>query len=367
VHDLLVTVVAAERFTTANRYAVNLAKTIPWPRSGSFFVEVPPGTTMLRLDLGVKSGRLRLRVQDPTWTEFLTWTSYFQPDLVPQVGFFPLGPGRRGTLLVPHPQPGVWEISLEPGAERDPGDSLQYHVPAQVELHASVGGADTAAPVMAGSGGAGSSIAASWTNQFAALDRGATHGALGTLRTRSGEVDSTLPGPLYEVEVDSGSTTLRVQVTPADTTADLDLYLYDCSSGTCYLWDLDRSIRATKSHVVRAPHPGTWKVLIDPARVPGGKTRFTYTEILTHPKYGTATAVGAPARREVGEGWTDSVRVERAHTSVPDSTRLVAVLDLVDEGAEAAEQAHPFAVFAGVPYRPVVVGSTLHPLDPDRP
>ena len=91
-------------------------------------------------------------------------------------------------------------------------------------------------------------------------------------------------------------------------------------------------------------------------------TTFRYTEILTNPAYGAAQVLTAPTPRPTGVAWTDSVSVNPSG-AIPEGRELVSVADLVDHELEAEEQARPLAVFAGVPYRPVVIATVVVPVD----
>src|SRR5258708_34731616 len=150
-------------------------------------------------------------------------------------------------------------------------------------------------------------------SRLATLAAATTVAELGARRTVTGTVDSSAAGPEYEVQVDSGTTSLRVGAEPtSDSLANLNLYLFDCTTGTCFLWDVD-FVHGTRAELlVRAPRPGKWKAVIDPARVPGGTTGFTYGDVVTHPAYGTATIDTSATLRATGARWIERATVRAA-------------------------------------------------------
>ena len=171
-----------------------------------------------------------------------------------------------------------------------------------------------------------------------------------------------MAGPTYDIAVDSGTTSLRVAVQPTnDSLANLNLYLFDCTTGSCFLWDVD-FVHGTRAELlVHAPRQGKWKAVIDPALVPGGTTGFTYTEVVTHPAYGTATVDTTPTVRATGARWIERATVHAAG-AVPTGRELVLVVDVVDRRSERDETAHPLATFGGAPYRPVPLATAVVPI-----
>jgi subtilisin family serine protease len=353
VHQVLVTVVAAHQLTAENGYRARLSGAAPWPREVPFFVRVPSGTTVLRAELRVKGGRAVLQYEDPGTWENLAWNSYFKPSRYPLAGIIPILPGRSGIELIPSPEPGVWEFSVQ--TPRQQGDSLEYRVPIEVELVITALGAG------AEQVGTGAAAGIGFVNRMASLPRAGAVVELGARRMIADTTDSTGAGPMHIIDVVPGTTTLRVDVAPtAPHRANPDLYLFDCTAGDCFLWDAVIGAEAPAALLVRAPRIGSWKVVIDPVGAARG-TAYRYTEILTNPAYGAAQVLTAPALRSTGAAWTDSVSVSPSG-AIPKGRELVSVADLVDHALEAEEQARPLAVFAGVPYRPVVIATVVVPV-----
>ena len=353
VHQVLATIVAAQQLTATNGYTARLRSTAEWPRPIPFFVNVPRGTAVLRVEMRVHAGRLDLLQEDPATLDNLEWQTYFKGYRYPFSYYLRLTPGQSGVELIPQPLAGVWELTASPVA--DPtfgGDSAQYRVPGEVELIVSA----------LGGTGTGPADTLAFVNRLAPLAGATTVAELGARRVVTGTVDSSTAGPTYDIAVDSGTTSLRVAVQPtSDSLADLNLYLFDCTTGSCFLWDVD-FVHGTRAELlVRTPRPGKWKAVIDPARVQGGTTGFTYTEVMTHPSYGTVTIDTTATVRPTGARWIERPTV-RAAAAVPTGRELVLVADVVDRRSEADETAHPLAVFGGAPYRPAPVATVVVPI-----
>jgi hypothetical protein len=361
VRDILTCIVSSAQFRPDSAYTVHLTQRVAWPNGGSFYLNVPPAAGMLRLELRVRRGLYGMDVEDPAASEPpMGWAGGLKPLLFPQQVRY-VGRGQHGVRLIPNPVPGVWQVVAQPPDPSDGADSLGNHAPGEVELVASIMAAD-AQSAERDSGSSASSMALHWTNRLAPLEGAIAVAELGSRYVVEGAAKSDVEGEIRDIVVDSGTTTLRLQATPTTAAAALDLYLFDCTSGKCYMWDVDRSTRTTKTHLVRYPHAGLWKVVIDPETLPGGTTGYTYTEVMTHPRYGRASTGVGPAAYGSRVRWSDSVTLVSSGDPPPIGRELVAVVDLLDQASEEAEREHALAVFAGVPYRPVVLGTTLIPL-----
>jgi subtilisin family serine protease len=366
VHRVSVAIVAAEQFTSENHYTIRHRLHLPWPYSHSLFVHVPANVGAMRVSMHILRGRVRLEPQDGENNEQLEWASFMKPYEHPRAQY--AVSGEQMSWLFPAPLPSVWELLIQPFDNPAiprflGGDSAQYHVAADVEVTVALLGASSEPRSGIGTT-AGAPTTVVFTNQLAPINQGCIATTLGMRRTISAVADSA-EGPLvYDIQVDSGASSLRVHVTPTmDTTADLDLYLYDCTRGPCYLWDMNRRLAATKALSVPAPRPGTWKAVIDPAHVPTGRTPFAYTEIVTGPVYRTmvASAIRSSGGRRT---WTANVRVpSEGHSAVFSNDREgVLVADLRDAGAEREEHTHPLDPLAeslGHPYRPIPIATVV--------
>lgn len=357
VHWVSMTVVAAEQFNAANHYRLELSRGVPWPEGTSVFLHVPPGTAVLRLDLAVKRGRYRLRLDRPSPVS--VWSMPLSVAPIAQYEF--ISAGNRGTRVVTDPEPGVWELTFEPTWDANLGtlDSAAYHVSGEVALTASVSRADAVWRTAGPPSNEQSRITAQWNSGLAGAENSETVAEIGKRKMVVNAIGTPATAWLNDIPVDSGATSLRVDIAAADTTGQLDLYLFDCTGGPCYLWNLATGGAAKKSLVVRSPKPGRWQVVVDPARVPANGW-YRYTEIQTNPAYG---AVGVSGRRsalsEPGAAERDTLAIRRL-APAPNGDNLTLVADLVDRDAEDAERGRPLALPASMP----VMGTAVIPLAP---
>jgi len=110
----------------------------------------------------------------------------------------------------------------------------------------------------------------------------------------------------YNITVPTGTTSLNVTIGGAsDPGADLDLFVYNCTSGTCVLAGVSAGSTANESVTVASPAPGAWKAIVDPFAVPSGSTTYTYSDALSNPAYGSVTVpANVATARASGATWS---------------------------------------------------------------
>jgi hypothetical protein len=109
----------------------------------------------------------------------------------------------------------------------------------------------------------------------------------------------------FQVNVVPGSTSVSAKIgNPSDPGADLDLFLYNCTTGSCVL--VAQSAGNTAEEVVSASNPaaGTWIVLVDGFGVPDGTTSYDYLDQFANPVFGSVSVADADALRPTGATWT---------------------------------------------------------------
>jgi hypothetical protein len=106
---------------------------------------------------------------------------------------------------------------------------------------------------------------------------------------------------------------------PAVVNSDLDLYLFDCTTGSCVQRAVSGSATADEQVAVPNPAAGTWVALVVGYAVPGGTTAYDYTDSFTTPALGTINITDADALRATGATWTVPATVTAA--SVPPAGR----------------------------------------------
>jgi hypothetical protein len=357
VRSVLTTIVAAERFSAANAYTVKGSGRREWPHPYSLWVDVPEGASSLQIDLAVKAGRVSMSYSDGTAGYYYIGSG--SPKHPQGRGNY-IYTGQTASQIIPYPQPGTMEIMVEPFDNPTwGGDSAQYHIPAEVEITARVQGAEAKSiPAPIGSNQA----TFTFTNLMAPLTEGRVMAEVGVRRVLNASTGPNGLPSVYFINVDSGTTTLRVTADPTDPKNEIFLYLYDCADKACALWDSNLRNEQSKSLVVMKPRAGTWKVVIDAPRTSTG-VAFKLTDVMTHPKYGSASSTSSAANRASGSSWTHGMTFTLGATP-PIGYDAVGVTDVVDDAVERAEQEKPIAKYKPhiSPYRPARVGTAVIPL-----
>src|SRR5215216_1773398 len=87
----------------------------------------------------------------------------------------------------------------------------------------------------------------------------------------------------YQTVVTAGSTSLRATIGgTSDPAADLDLFVFNCTSGTCVLAGQSADGDSEESVTIPNPAAGNWLVLIDGYAVPAGTTTYNYVDVFTN-------------------------------------------------------------------------------------
>jgi hypothetical protein len=98
---------------------------------------------------------------------------------------------------------------------------------------------------------------------------------------------------------------LRAAINNAsDPAADLDLYVFNCTSGSCVLAGQSAGGSANESVTINNPAAGAWVVLVDGYAVPAGTTTYSYIDVFVNTAFGAVSVTDANARRPAGSSWT---------------------------------------------------------------
>jgi hypothetical protein len=109
----------------------------------------------------------------------------------------------------------------------------------------------------------------------------------------------------FPITVTAGSTSVRTTIgSPSDTGADLDLFLFNCTSGTCLLAGQSADGDSEESVSVNNPAAGLWIALVDGFAVPAGTTTFKYVDVFGNPAFGAVSVADNNAPRVSGASWT---------------------------------------------------------------
>jgi len=107
------------------------------------------------------------------------------------------------------------------------------------------------------------------------------------------------------VVVSAGSSSLRATIgNPSDPGADLDLFVYNCTSGNCVLAGQNADGDSEESVTIANPAAGLWRVLVDGFAVPAGTTSYDYVDVFANAAFGSVSVTDANALRPAGSSWT---------------------------------------------------------------
>ncbi|MFD1147493.1 S8 family serine peptidase [Saccharothrix hoggarensis] len=295
------TVFAADEFTAAGKFAVTKTGTVERNQSKSFFVRVPEGASALKVDMAAGGeagkGQVRFLRYDPYGVPFDTTssTNCYNPDA---------GAGCAGgsptSRTVGNPLPGVWEIVVEARRTSD-ADAAPFSVTASV-----LGTTVSPNPDTIPSASVGTPISREYavTNSLATFTGKLVGGSLGSARiARPSIADAAVQ--TYDLTVAPGSTSLRATIgKTSDVSADLDLFVYNCTSGTCVLAGQAADGDSEESVTINNPAAGAWRVQVDGYEVPSGTTEYDYIDVFAAPGFGSIAVTDADAERTAGATWT---------------------------------------------------------------
>jgi hypothetical protein len=107
------------------------------------------------------------------------------------------------------------------------------------------------------------------------------------------------------VTVTPGSSSLRATIGgTSDPGADLDLFVFNCTSGTCVQAGSNADGDSEESVTINNPAAGLWVVLVDGFAVPAGTTTYNYIDVFVNTAFGSVAVTDANALRPAGTVWT---------------------------------------------------------------
>jgi hypothetical protein len=294
------TIIVPYDFTSPD-FAVTINDTIDIAQAQHYFFRIAPGTPAFKVDMtggstSPGSGQIR----------FLRWHPYglgidsnavsncYNPPAA--AGCSTGSPTSRTTS---NPQAGVWEVSVDTRRTSD-ADNAPFTLTASV-LGASVSPNPDTIP----SATIGVPIARSYTitNLFGAFTGRAVGTTLGSARVGPFTI-ANLAQQTYPVSVTTGTTSLRATIGgPSDPAADLDLFVFNCTSGSCVLAGQSADGDSEESVTINNPAVGAWVVLVDGFSVPAGTTTYNYIDVFANPAFGSVSVTDANALRPAGASW----------------------------------------------------------------
>jgi hypothetical protein len=294
-------IVVPDQFNAANNYTVTKTGTIGRNQSQSFFFRVPSGTPAFKVDMVAGGatpglGQIRFLRFHPygVGLESNATTNCYNPSAG---GCSPASALSRTTS---NPLAGVWEVVVE---MRRTSDALT----APFSITASILGASvTPNPDLVSSATIGVPVARSYTltNLYGPFTGRAVGTTLGSALIRVPTI-ANLAQQQYVVNVAAGSSSLRATIGgTSDPAADLDLYVFNCTSGSCFNAGQSADGDSEESVTIANPAAGTWVVLVDGYSVPAGTTTYNYVDVFVNPAFGSVSVTDANALRPANFAWS---------------------------------------------------------------
>jgi hypothetical protein len=295
---------AADTFSPANNFSVTKTGTIGRAQQLTHFVRVPAGVPALKVDFSgptTAAGTGQAR--------FLRWHPYglgidsnavsscYQPPQVPGGTCTTGSPTSRTTGA---PLAGVWELTVDARRSSDT-DFAPYTMTASI-----LGATVSPNPDVIPSATAGVPIARSYTitNVFGPFTGRAAGSTLGSANRLTPTI-ANLEQQQFPVTVTAGSTSLRATIGgTSDPAADLDLFVFNCTSGTCVQAGSNADGDSEESVTIANPAAGLWVVLVDGFAVPAGTTTFNYIDVFVNTAFGSVAVTDVNALRAAGASWT---------------------------------------------------------------
>jgi subtilisin family serine protease len=299
-YQTLATVVKPHEFSSPT-FSKTVTGDIDIAQQEHYFFRIPPAVPALKVDMvggSADPGTGQMR--------FLRWTPWGLPIDANSVSncYNPpaaagCGTGSPTSRTVQNPIPGVWEITMDARRTSDADD-------APFSLAASLLGATVSPnPDTIASATIGVPINRSYTitNQFGAFTGRAVGTALGSARVATPTIANGAQQQ-FPVSVAAGSTSLRATIgSPSVPSADLDLFVFNCTTGTCVQAGSNADGDSEESVTINNPAAGNWLVVVDGFAVPAGTTTYNYVDVFANPAFGTVSVTDANALRPAGSSW----------------------------------------------------------------
>jgi hypothetical protein len=342
------TVVASERIDPATG-SLALTGTVRNMFQEARYLRVPPDTGAIALDLRVSQGVI---VTSLLQSHGLI-TNYYEHahpmDAVTSVS----GIHR---LLMPDPEPGTWTFRVKnnsmtfPAKMNLPKDDQQAEYTLQMRaLSASIAAS-----------AASDGVLLDLRNRGAILAAPAVEARGGALRTHRAQFQPNGLPNIVEIIVPPDAAALSLDLRSEGTDSSVELFLYDCTTGECFSYDI--GFPAAKSHrfVVRKPKEGRWVAAVNAAPFPAPDGAFVLDEIITA---GASIRRSSRVPRPHGATWREVFEELPASLEIQGRTPVV-VFELLDDAAEQAEAEKPWnTTFANVVKlrdRPVAIATAVH-------
>ena len=331
VYQVLNTVVAAEDFVEAKGFRITNEGEAEWMDSRSYFFRVPAGAPVFKVDVDIAFGNLMPVLMRPSGAWYRELSGY-------PAQFTAYQTGGSWSRVIARPEPGVWQIIIDNkniwDRSRFTPQNLALRNRTAFTVNATLLGArlDPASMTIRSTEiGTRFEKEIDFINQLGSFTGGVAQTPLGSAFTARPVLTTGGMPKVYEMNVPEGSARVIARIgATSDAKADLDLYLFDCTSKECVLKDFSQRDGSNEEAEVENPPAGRWKVVIDPFLVPSGETSCDYQDIFTHPAFGMIRTRAKPSSQDLGAIKRETLSV--GIDAVPTGARyLVGIVNVMTE------------------------------------
>ena len=301
------TVMAALPLGVSNSFKQTVTGSADRPDTNNprHFFAVPAGTTMIRVTATTLIGRMRMLRQHPYGFSIdnTSTTAYCSAGVSCQTGQ-PAGTVQRTfTPTSSTPAPGVWEVTMD--TSRTSTASVNTYSLTFETFSVTL--SPTSWTV------SGAAVPSSHAQSFTVTNNGAAFTgnlAGGNLTSAYEQTPVTFltGGDKQErfITLPAGTTKLTVQTFQnPGSSSDLDLFVYDCTTGTCTLRGSGVGSTANETVTITTGlNAGLWKTVVEAFSIPSGSTSYRYLDEYALAGLGTISVADAAALRTTGSSWS---------------------------------------------------------------
>jgi hypothetical protein len=312
------------------------------------FVHVPPGAGAIAFELQVTRGVIRPTIVAPHGL-FSGYYMHVHPNNLDFMG--------KGTyrVVLPNPRPGTWTFRVDADSAwlRIPGDPVPGD-DGDADYTLTMRRLETSIRTTATAGG---TIVADITNAGSTIAEPVLEVSRGSLTSHRGRFHRTgLPNAIA-IDVPRDAATLSLRLRSEQEITNTELYLYDCTTGECFSYDIGFPAARTHTLVVRKPNAGRWVAAVNAAPFPSASGSFVLDELVTT---GTPVRRAPAAARGLGKRWQETIE-QVSLPEMPGKTPVL-LLELLDAAMERGEMEFPWSRTPRFRLRdrPVAIGTAVY-------
>jgi hypothetical protein len=164
---------------------------------------------------------------------------------------------------------------------------------------------------------------------------------------------------VIDIEVPRDAATLSLRLSSERQGTNAEMYLYDCTTGECFSYNLGFPAAGAHTLVVRKPDAGRWVAAVNAAPFPTAAGDFVLDELVTT---GTPVRRTSAAAHGPGARWQETIENIAAPPAAQGRTPVL-LLELLDAAAERGELEHPWSTAPNAVRlrdRPIAIGTAIY-------